>query len=93
MVELRNSLVLLKIASTHKYECSFSKSANHQVQSNTSHKKRGGMKEKRSKTSPFCRQVSPRDLHHYKLPGNRRKHKVKFFFRKEISKQSGVWKR
>jgi len=73
LVELRNNLILLEIASTHKYVGIFIK--------HSTHEKKGGMKEKRSKTSPFCRQASPRDLHHYESPENRRKHKAKFFFR------------
>ena len=44
--------------------------ANHQMQSNTTHKKRGsrkkrGRKEKRPKTSHFCRQAASHDLYHF----------------------------
>jgi len=77
LVELRNNLILLGIASTHKYIGSFSKSPS--AVKYITHKK-GGMKENISKTSPFYCQSYPHDMHHYESPENRRKHKVKFFF-------------
>jgi len=84
LVELRNNLILLKIASTHMNVGSFSKSPS--AVKNTTYGKKG-IKEKISKTSPFCRQTSPCDLHHYESPENRRKHKVNSFpGKKSVSK-------
>jgi len=62
--KLRDDFILLGIAGAHKYIGNLVSKSSTAVKHIT-HTKKGGMKEKRSKTSPFCPQASLRNLYHF----------------------------